>query len=63
VTLQPEIHTSRQVSTGQSGHSSAVDTGVGEGERAAKRRVSLERAINECKTGCGSLCLDLTCCR
>ncbi|KAJ5368475.1 cation efflux protein [Penicillium cataractarum] len=64
VTLQPEIHTSRQVSTaGQSTHSSGVDTGIGEGESSAKRRQSLERAINQCKTGCGSLCLDLTCCR
>ncbi|OKO95528.1 Cobalt uptake protein COT1 [Penicillium subrubescens] len=33
VTLQPEIHTSRQVSTvGQATHSSGVDTGIVEGE-------------------------------
>ncbi|CEJ59281.1 hypothetical protein PMG11_07912 [Penicillium brasilianum] len=64
VTLQPEIHTSRQVSTtGQSTHSSGVEIGIGEGESSSKRRQSLERAINQCQTGCGSLCLDLTCCR
>lgn len=64
VTLQPEIHTSRQVSTtGQSTHSSGVEIGIVEGENSSKRRQSLERAINQCQTGCGSLCLDLTCCR
>ncbi|KAF7717302.1 Cation efflux family protein [Penicillium ucsense] len=68
VTLQPEIHGGRTDSGTEdaglesgsgSGRSSGVES-VGGGE--VRERMESEKGVIGCKTGCGSVCLELTCC-
>lgn len=59
VTIQPEVQSFQRVS---SGHSTGKSTGreASDPEAKGKRRMSPEE---QCKVGCGNLCLDLTCCQ
>ncbi|KAJ5934426.1 cation efflux protein [Penicillium verhagenii] len=62
ITLQPEAYTRqeepRPVTAGRcTGADSKKDGEDG------KRRTSIESALNRCTSGCGSFCVELTCCR
>ncbi|KAJ5653694.1 hypothetical protein N7490_000697 [Penicillium lividum] len=61
ITLQPEAYTRHDPSPVTTGSYTGVDV-KGNGEYG-KKRMSIESALNQCTSGCGSFCLELTCCR
>ncbi|KAJ5701822.1 hypothetical protein N7488_009370 [Penicillium malachiteum] len=63
ITLQPESYTqeTKNTTSVSAGSSTAVDMASVSGENFKKRQ-SLESALNQCKSGCGSFCLEFTCC-
>ncbi|OQE31499.1 hypothetical protein PENSTE_c001G01595 [Penicillium steckii] len=61
VTIQPEVQSFQRVSSGESTGKSTAREPRGH-ESKGKRRMSPEE-LQQCKVGCGNLCLDLTCCQ
>ncbi|KAJ5721012.1 uncharacterized protein N7483_008946 [Penicillium malachiteum] len=64
ITLQPESYTqeTKNTTSVSVGSSTGVDMAGVTGDNFKKRQ-SLESALNQCKSGCGSFCLEFTCCQ
>lgn len=59
ITLQPEPYIRHENKDSVTAESTGVEVSQ-QGE--AKKRQTLESALNTCKSGCGSFCLEFTCC-
>ncbi|KAJ5809479.1 uncharacterized protein N7503_001697 [Penicillium pulvis] len=62
ITLQPEAYT-RQEGPSPAVAESCTGIDVKKNAQGRKQRTSLESTLNRCTSGCGSFCLELTCCR
>lgn len=63
ITLQPEAYIQRQATNSASVESSTSVEVNNESGDSGTRRQSLDGSLNQCKAGCGSLCLEQTCCQ
>lgn len=62
ITLQPEAYTRQEVPS-PAVAKSCTGIDVKKNAEGGKQRTSIESTLNRCTSGCGSFCLDLTCCR
>ncbi|KAJ5286706.1 cation efflux protein [Penicillium angulare] len=62
ITLQPEAYIQRQSSNSDSVEGTGANVSDESGN-GATRQTSLDDSLNQCKAGCGSLCLEQTCCQ
>ncbi|KAJ5088346.1 cation efflux protein [Penicillium angulare] len=62
ITLQPEAHIQRQTSASGSAGNIVVNASDESGD-SATRQASQDESFYQCKAGCGSLCLEQTCCQ
>lgn len=61
ITLQPEASTRQEDSNLTAAGSTGVD--LQKNAEGGKKRTSVESPSGRCASGCGSFCLELTCCR
>ncbi|KAJ5655847.1 hypothetical protein N7507_007797 [Penicillium longicatenatum] len=62
ITLQPEAYT-RQETPSPAAAESCTGVDTKKDVESGKKRFSIESISNRCTSGCGSFCLELSCCR